>query len=72
MYSYANYNDKEVFKKYQKKALKRNPEIKHLLSKPNITSAKYLGIGKGGDSRLAGFYRTGEEIYFPLPIIDKQ
>ena len=71
LYSYANYNDKKMFLEYQTKALQKNPEIEDLISKPNLTSAQYIGSSKHGDVRLAGFYRTGENIFFPLPIIDK-
>ena len=69
LYAYANYKDEKVFKKYKVKALKRNPEIKEILSNPNITTARYIGATKHGDLRLAGFYRTGDKIFFPLPII---
>lgn len=69
LYAYANYKDEKVFKKYKVKALKRNPEIKEILSNPNITTARYIGATKHGDIRLAGFYRTGDKIFFPLPII---
>ncbi len=69
LYAYANYKNKKIFNEYKKKALNRSPEIKNLLSNPNITSAQYIGNSTNGDSRLSGFYRTGEDIYFPLPII---
>ena len=69
MYAYANYNDKVIFKEYFKKALKKNPEIKEILANPQTTSAQYLGTTKKGDARLVGFYRMGDNIYFPLPVI---
>ena len=70
LYSYANYNEKEMYERYQKKAIRKNPEIKILLSKPHLTSAQYIGRGRTGDPRLAGFLRSGKEVYFPLPVID--
>ncbi len=70
LYSYANHDNKSLFEEYQKKALTRNPEIKELLSNSSVTSAQYIGGSKNGDSRLSGFYRTGEDIYFPLPVVE--
>lgn len=71
LYSYANYENKIVYKRYMKKAIKKNPEIKDLLLEPDLTAAKYIGRSKYGDIRIPGFYRTGKRIFFPLPIIEK-
>lgn len=70
LYSYVNYEDKKIFEKYQKKAFKKNPEIKEYLSASNINTPRFIGYTRRGDVRLAGFYRTGEKIYFPLPVIE--
>lgn len=71
LYAYTNYNNKNIFQEYMNKALKKDPEIKTLLNEPIKTSSRYIGYSKDGDIRLAGFYRTGERIYFPLPVIEK-
>lgn len=69
LYAYANYDNKNIFNKYLNKAYKKSPEIKQLIENPEKSSNRYIGYSKGGDIRLAGFYRTGEKIYFPLPIL---
>ena len=72
LYAYANNNNKEVFKEYINKAYKKEPEIKKLINDPTKSSDRYIGYSKDGDIRLAGFYRTGENIYFPLPILKNE
>ena len=71
LYAFANYNDKEIFNKYLKKALQQNPEIKKIISNPHVTSSQYIGNSNLGDPRLIGFYRTGPKLYFPLPVISE-
>ncbi len=69
LYAYANYDNKNIVNEYISKAYKKSPEIKQLIEDPGKSSNRYIGYSKGGDIRLAGFYRTGEKIYFPLPIL---
>lgn len=71
LYSYANYDNEAKFKKYQNLAFKKNPEIRRLLFNPNIPTPRFIGYSRFGDVRLAGFYRSGEKIYFPLPVLKK-
>lgn len=70
LYSYANYDNKEVFNEYQKKAFEKNPEIKGYLKRGHLSAPRFIGYSKHGDARLAGFYRRGEKIFFPLPVIE--
>ena len=72
LYALANQNDKKIFNKYLKKALKRNPEIKNIISNPHVTSTQYIGNSELGDPRLIGFYRTGPKLYFPLPVFSER
>lgn len=67
--AFSNYQNKDIYNKYLKKAYKLNPEIKSLLSDPNETSSQYIGQTRKGDPRISGFYRTGQPIFYPLPIV---
>ena len=72
LYSYANFDNKKIYSTYRDKAFKRNPEIKTLLQDPTKTSSQFIGYSRHGDVRLAGFYRTGKRLFFPLPAITEK
>lgn len=72
LYAYANHDNKKIFDEYISKAERKNPEIKDLLEHPDVSATKYIGKSKSGDIRIAGFYRGGKNIYYPLPVLDKE